>query len=65
MTYKIYVRCPHCGNEQRTNSFDKKSCVYCGYTFTIFPKKGKSRVSKVVGDKSLYLKDVRQWLKRR
>jgi len=61
--YKIWVRCNKCGKTQRIAKLSKThKCVYCGHTFTIFPKRSKSRVVKVEGDMSEYLRDVRIFL---
>jgi len=60
--YKIYVRCPHCGKIQPALTFKTKKCIFCGHSFTIFPKRGKSRVVEVKGDYQLYLKDVQRFL---
>jgi len=63
--YRVYVKCPKCNREQPTQSFGIKSCIFCGYCFTIFPKKGKSRVSRVEGNYQLFLNDVYRYLKKR
>jgi len=60
--YKVFVRCPYCGKEQPTLTFKTKKCIFCGHSFTIFPKRGRSRVSRVDGDYQLYLKDVQKFL---
>jgi len=60
--YKLIVACPKCGRKMATLSFKTKKCIFCGHTFTIFPKKGRSRVVEVKGDYQLYLKDVQKIL---
>ncbi len=45
---KIIVRCPKCGFEYKTIVAKISRCRRCGYTFTIFTKKGKSRMIKIV-----------------
>lgn len=44
----LKVICPKCGREQKTTSIKKRVCVYCGHSFSIFPKGKKSRVSGIV-----------------
>jgi len=65
MNYKIWVRCPKCGRIQRSSLAKSHTCVYCGSTFVIFPKRSKSRVAKVEGDFQAYLRDVQSFLRMR
>lgn len=52
----IIVKCPHCGNTQRTapkveqrGDITKKvkRCVYCGHSFKIHSNLDKSRIIKI------------------
>jgi transcription elongation factor Elf1 len=52
----LVVRCPKCGNEQRTSPKVKergdipkkvKKCVYCGFSFKIHSNLGTSRIVRI------------------
>ena len=56
--YEIWVRCPKCGRIQRALLTKTHKCIRCGHTFTLFPKRQKSRVVAVKGDYNKYINDV-------
>lgn len=41
----VRIKCPGCGQEQRTQSLKSKKCFNCGKSITIFPKNNMSRVT--------------------
>jgi rRNA maturation endonuclease Nob1 len=41
------VKCPKCMHEMKTDAKEKKKCVYCGHTFSLFTKKG-NRIQKKI-----------------
>jgi len=44
----LLVRCPHCGGHFTTTSVRTATCKYCHVHFAIFPRRGFSRVVKIV-----------------
>lgn len=73
---KIFVKCPFCGNTQATQSVNRKKCVYCGRSFSIYiRKRGKGFVkSRIAGIekgslselyKVFYIKKSKQSFKRK
>lgn len=56
--YKIWVRCPKCGQKQRSELVKSHKCVYCGHVFRLFPRSKKSRICLVKGNIIAYFNDV-------
>jgi len=44
----LLVRCPHCGYEQTTTTIKRVKCWRCQRTYSVYPKKGTSRIVKIV-----------------
>ena len=58
----LLVKCPNCGGVQKCETIKRRTCIYCGHSFVIFPKdkRGNFRSSRIVkilkGDKTLLWK---------
>ena len=44
----VLTTCPKCHRKQKAVLAKKHKCVYCGCVFTLFPKKQRPRIEKII-----------------
>ena len=68
MDYIVYidVKCTYCKRVQKSTSYRQKKCVYCGKTFSIFPKGKYSRVADTEHNRKVkrYIHELASLIKR-
>ena len=47
LVFKVRVKCPKCGREFSTTTIKTVKCRWCNHSFTVFPKRGRSRIVKI------------------
>jgi len=62
----IRVKCPHCGWEQNTRSLKTVKCLRCGRSYSVYRKRGFSRIVGIVkGNRELLFKRYYEIYKKR
>lgn len=56
----LRVKCPRCNHEQNTTSIKSVKCFRCDRAFTIYPKKKKSRIVRIVkGTREMLMREYK------
>lgn len=59
----FWIKCPKCGNKQKTYATKTHKCVYCEHAIKIHPKKKASRITKPRTFKNITQKQAYEILK--
>jgi ribosomal protein S27E len=57
----LRVKCPKCGFEQNTRSIKQVKCMQCLHSYSLFPRKKRSRVIGIVkGSRNELFEEIRK-----